>query len=41
MDRIGLSINTRSETSDEELIAIAKLRRARLPLILGRGIVGT
>ena len=25
MDRIGLSINTRSETSDEELIAIAKL----------------
>ena len=25
MDRIGLSINTRSETSNEELIAIAKL----------------
>ena len=25
MDRIGLSINTRSETSDEELVAIAKL----------------
>ena len=25
MDRIGLSINTRSETSDEELVSIAKL----------------